>query len=73
MRADGYRLSAFFRMGAAFPASAPGRHPQGAFRGLRKLHPRYGLPSCAPTFPGALSRGSAPASFPTEPLASYRI
>jgi|ERR1039457_3882604 hypothetical protein len=63
----------FLRMGSVFSASAPGRHPHCTFRGLLKLHTRYGLPSCSPTFPWTLSRGSGPASFPTEPLASYRI
>jgi len=65
----------FFRMDSAFPALAlaPGRRPHWVFRGLLQLHTRYGLPSCSPTFPWTLSRSFDPASFPTEPLASYRI
>jgi len=41
-------LVGFFPARAAFPQSQRGRHPQLHFRGLLKLHSRYGLPSCSP-------------------------
>jgi hypothetical protein len=34
---------------AAFPVLQAGRHPHRHFRGLLKLHSRYGLHSCSPT------------------------
>jgi len=41
-------------MGSAFPALAlaRGQRPHCVFRGLLKLHTRYGLPSCSPPFRG---------------------
>ena len=42
----------FFPARAAFPAAWPGRHPQLHFRGLLKLHTRYSLHGCSPTFRG---------------------
>ena len=37
---------------AAFPVFQAGRHPHRHFRGLLKLHSRYGLHSCSPTIRG---------------------
>jgi hypothetical protein len=37
---------------AAFSALAPDRHPHYCFRGLLKLHTRYGPPDCSPTMCG---------------------
>ena len=62
-----------FPIRSAFPIPLLGRRPHCRFRGLLKLHTRYGLPRCSPTFPWTLSRGFGPVSFPTQPLASYRI
>jgi hypothetical protein len=56
----------------AFPERTAGRHPHLSFRGLLKLHARYSLRSCSPTYSGLLSRGSDPASYPAEPLVSYQ-
>jgi hypothetical protein len=63
----------FLPDGLGLPRFSAGSAPHWAFRGLLKIHTRYGLPSCSPTFPWTLSRGSDPASFPTVPPASYRI
>jgi hypothetical protein len=58
---------------AAFPKWQEGRHPRCHFRGLLRLHSRYGPPdrSAAPRQP--LSRGSSSCGYPHEPLVSYRI
>src|SRR5689334_18549909 len=45
---------------AAFPVLQAGRHPHRYFRGLLKLHSRYGLHSCSPTIRG-LYREAPPA------------
>jgi len=45
---SGQVLVGFFPVRAAFPQSQRGRHPQLHFRGLLKLHSRYGLPVCSP-------------------------
>jgi hypothetical protein len=55
--------------GAAFPDSQAGRLPRLYFRGLLKLHSRYGLRTCSPAFRG-LCHG-APASFPFRCPSSY--
>jgi len=62
-----------FPVRAAFPVSQAGRHPHLHFRGLLKLHTRYGLQGCSPTFPWALSRGFALVGFPARALASYPV
>jgi len=59
-------------MGSAFPASAPGRHHIASFEACSAFT-RVTACQVARTFAWALSRGSDPASFPTAPLASYRI
>jgi hypothetical protein len=51
----------------AFPKWQEGRHPHCHFRGLRRLHSRYGPPDCS------TARGSSPAGYPAEPLVSYQI
>jgi hypothetical protein len=42
----------FFPVRAAFPVIGAGRRPHHYFRGLLKLHTRYGLLSCSPTIRG---------------------
>jgi len=42
----------FFPVRAAFPVSQAGRRPHLHFRGLLKLHTRYGLQDCSPTIRG---------------------
>ena len=66
-------VSVFFPVRAAFPSYLVGRHPRRHFRGLLKLHSRYGLQDCSPAYGGLLSRGSSPASYPTKPLGSYHV
>jgi len=39
----------FFPNRMAFPERTAGRHPQISFRGLLKLHSRYGPSICSPT------------------------
>ena len=58
---------------AAFPKWQEGRHPRCHFRGLLRLHSGYG-PSDRSAAQGDLCR-EAPAqpSYPTKPLASFRI
>ena len=77
IRAAGYRYGALPRPvlpdRLSLPRFSAGSAPHWAFRGLLELYTRYGLPSRSPTFLWTLSRGSDPASFPTEPLACYRI
>src|ERR1039457_7410539 len=66
-------VSVFFPVRAAFPNYLVGRHPRRHFRGLLKLHSRYGLQDCSPAYGGLLSRGFSPASYPTKPLGSYHV
>ncbi len=66
-------VSVFFPVRAAFPNYLVGRHPRLHFRGLLKLHSRYGLQDCSPAYGGLLSRGFSPASYPTKPLGSYHV
>ena len=49
----------FFPVRAAFPDVGAGRRPHHYFRGLLKLHTRYGLQSCSPTIRG-LHREASP-------------
>ena len=58
---------------AAFPKWQEGRHPHCHFRGLLRLHSRYGPPDRSAAQRRPLSRGSNPCSYPHEPLVSYRI
>jgi hypothetical protein len=48
------------RTALTFPERRAGRHPHLSFRGLLKLHSRYGLRICSPTLQWTLSRGSRP-------------
>ena len=48
----------FFPVRTAFPVSQAGRHPHLHFRGLLKLHTRYGLQGCSPTFRGLYREAS---------------
>ena len=50
-------LIGFFPVRTAFPVSVTGRHPRLHFRGLLKLHSRYGLHTVAhPPFVGFIAR-----------------
>src|ERR1700680_2092886 len=40
----------------AFPERTAGRHPQISFRGLLKLHSRYGPSICSPTYVDFVTR-----------------
>ena len=57
----------------AFPKWQEGRHPHCHFRGLLRLHSRYGPPDRSAAHRRPLSRGSNPCGYPHEPLVSYRI
>ena len=57
----------------AFPKWQEGRHPHCHFRGLLRLHSRYGPPDRSAAQRRPLSRGSSPAGCPAEPLVSYQI
>ena len=48
----GQVLVGFFPARATFPVLQAGRHPHRYFRGLLKLHTRYGLQGCSPTIRG---------------------
>src|SRR5437016_3392830 len=52
----------FFPVRAAFPDVGAGRRPHHYFRGLLKLHTRYGLQSCSPSFIARLRPGRFPGS-----------
>ena len=75
--ADGYSLarsrSGLFPIRSAFPAPAPGRRPHCRFRGLLKLHTRYGLPRLLAHLKWTFSRGFGQPGYPDSPLDSYRI
>ena len=58
---------------AAFPKWQEGRHPHCHFRGLLRLHTRYGPPDRSAALGRPLSRGFGTCSCPHEPLVSYRI
>src|ERR1700676_2845890 len=66
-------VSVFFPVRAAFPKYLVGRHPRLHFRGLLKLHSRYGLQSRSPAQRRTLSRGFDSASCPTAPLGGYHV
>src|SRR6202048_2743017 len=57
----------------AFPKWQEGRHPHCHFRGLLRLHSRYGPPDRSAALRRPLSRGSRACGRPPEPLVSYRI
>jgi hypothetical protein len=60
---------------AAFPVLQAGRHPHRNFRGLLKLHSRYGLQGCSPTICG-LYREASPSPVPqlerSQAIKSYQ-
>ena len=57
----------------AFSVSQAGRRPSLHFRGLLRLHTRYGLFDCSAAQGGLLSRGFGPAGYPAKPLVSYQV
>src|SRR6516162_165947 len=57
----------------AFPKWPEGRHPHCHFRGLLRLHSRYGPPDRSAAQRRPLSRGSSPSGYPAKPLVSYQI
>jgi len=61
----------FFPVRAAFPSRQVGRRPRLHFRGLLKLHSRYGLQGRLPAYSGLLSRGFDLAGYPAKPLSSF--
>ena len=63
----------YFPAHAAFPKWQEGRHPHCHFRGLLRLHSRYGPPDRSAAHRRPLSRGSDPCGYPHKPLVSYRI
>jgi hypothetical protein len=54
----------------AFPKWQEGRHPHCHFRGLLRLHSRYGPPDCSTAQSGLCHEAPA---LPVEPLVSYQI
>ena len=62
-----------FPVHSAFPAVPSGRHPCLHFRGLLRIHSRYGPLDRSTAQRRPLSRGSVPASRPARPLVSYQI
>jgi hypothetical protein len=56
----------------ALPEQQSGRHPQVPFRGLLRLHARYGPLDRSAARWRPLSRGFDPASCPAGPLVSYQ-
>src|ERR1700730_366676 len=57
----------------AFPKWQEGRHPHCHFRGLLRLHSRYGPPDRSAAHRRPLSPGSNPCGYPHQPLLRYRI
>ena len=57
----------------SFPKWPEGRHPHCHFRGLLRLHSRYGPSDRSAAHRRPLSRGSNPCGYPHKPLVSYRI
>ena len=74
-RWTGQVLVGFFPARAAFPVLQAGRHPHRNFRGLLKLHSRYGLQGCSPTIRG-LYREAPPSPVPqlerSQAIKSYQ-
>ena len=57
---------------AAFPESQAGRHPRRHFRGLLRLHSRYGPLDRSTAQRRPLSQGFGAAGYPATSLASYQ-
>src|ERR1700730_7340116 len=68
-----YKEIASWAVRDAFPKWQGGRHPHCHFRGLLRLHSRYGPPDRSAAHRRPLSRGSNPCGYPHKPLVSYRI
>ncbi len=66
-----HRASA--RTALAFPEQRAGRHPQLSFRGLLKLHSRYGLQICSPTLCGLCHEAPIPSVYPAKRPVSYPV
>jgi hypothetical protein len=62
----------FFPARVAFPVERAGRRPRFPFRGLLRLHSRYGPPGCSTALQRPLSRGFDPVGYPAVPLVSYQ-
>ena len=58
---------------SAFPVIQAGRHPQLHFRGLLRLHSRYGPLDCSTAQGGLCHEASARPVTQTKPLVSYQI
>ena len=65
------RFPSLFR--SAFPVAQAGRHPHHYFRGLLRLHSRYGPLARSAAQRRPLSQGSSPPGHPNKPLVSYSI
>jgi hypothetical protein len=76
---DPYRCTCrFFPVGAAFPVIQAGRHPRFHFRGLLRLHARYGLQGRSTTQGGLCHRASTrpvtgPSCLPATRLTDYYL
>src|SRR5208337_1618508 len=57
----------------AFPERRAGRHPQLSFRGLLKLHSRYGLQTRSPTLCGLCHEAPIPPVNPAKRPVSYPV
>jgi hypothetical protein len=57
----------------AFPVAQAGRHPHRYFRGLLRLHSRYGPLARSAALWRPLSQGSGRFSYPNQPPVSYSI
>ena len=64
---------ALSRIALAFPEQRAGRHPQPSFRGLLKLHSRYGLQICSPTLCGLRHEAPIPSVNPAKRPVSYPV
>ena len=72
-RIERVRMSIASPHHAAFPKWQEGLHPYCHFRGLLRLHSRYGPPDRSAAHRRPLSRGSNPCGYPHKLLVSYRI
>jgi len=63
----------YFPVHTAFPAFRPGRHPRYGFRGLLRLHSRYGPLDRWTARSGLCHEASACPVGPSKPLVSYQI
>ena len=61
-----------FPVRAAFPVLQAGRHPHLYFRGLLRLHSRYGPSDCSTAQGGLCHEASSQSGYPSKPLVSYQ-